>query len=948
MPTAMKWARFVGGCATAGAVALAVASATPVRAAGGKGGGLIVQNINVAKGSGVAANQIVEITFNAPVDPASVSPATILVRGRNATDKGFTKQVFGSTQVVGNIVRFFPRLPTHLRDASGKFFATGTPQDDATANSGFQPSTKYQVTVVGRPSLTAITSTAGKVLRKSQSTDFRTAAAAPPEALWTAQSYTDQPPPQFSFSNPPDSVPRAASQYTTHGGTQDVPNQIIMSLFCTKVPLAPSTARIAGNVEMTMLARKGDYSLRRPVQGTVFVEQNFDTTLLAFQPRVSLADVGTYQIRVGKGVKDLTERYDFQPNIERDRLNRIYSWLASARILAPGVPVAQLIDPEPIYVQDWPALQDADGNDIPGAKEARGVLKTNILALGDKYPDEIDPRVMAMFTTRDEPASSDSVAVEFTRTENLFDSALSSGTVDSDVPGAAAAVFTAAAGSVILGDLVPVGSQTISADSFALGEMNYRNVVVPQGVTITFTGTRPATLKCLTITVNGTIRADGSAGVNCATGTIYSQTIASKTNKAGGPGGPGGGRGGGSVNSFGATGSYTAQGSGVVGNDVNLTLASAAAGGRGGLGGTQCSGQYYSNGGGGGGGGARTPGTGGSNAGSPYASWNGLGGAGGAAATGNDALSPLVGGAGGGAGGNGGYMYPSYLWGEPGGSGGGGGGAILIQTSGVLNVGTTGLIAARGGDGGQGTGYTGTVWTSAPGGGGGGGSILVRTARGFNFASAANAFSVTGGKGGPLAYTYSSTGGNGGSGFIRLEDPNGGVAVPGGTQGTYLPMGAGVPSYVYTKWADLGVAGPRFVGWSSGDVATFPQNDAIYVQVQATSESTKIFGTPDTSAIKASDQTSLDTKIMSQWTPIKVHDKTGVVGGAFTASLGAIPGYPTVNPPDEYASFDISALNGKGYRFVRFRVYFQLDSTQTVSSPLPYVDRIVTRFQFNF
>ena len=85
----------------------------------------------------------------------------------------------------------------------------------------------------------------------------------------------------------------------------------------------------------------------------------------------------------------------------------------------------------------------------------------------------------------------------------------------------------------------------------------------------------------------------------------------------------------------------------------------------------------------------------------------------------------------------------------------------------------------------------------------------------------------------------------------------------------------------------------------------------------------------------------------SQWQPIKVHDETGIVGGAFLPPIGPIPGMPA-NPPKEYAGFDPSALNSHGYRFIRFRVYFQLDSTQTASSPLPFVDRIVTNFQFNF
>ena len=52
--------------------------------------------------------------------------------------------------------------------------------------------------------------------------------------------------------------------------------------------------------------------------------------------------------------------------------------------------------------------------------------------------------------------------------------------------------------------------------------------------------------------------------------------------------------------------------------------------------------------------------------------------------------------------------------------------------------------------------------------------------------------------------------------------------------------------------------------------------------------------------------------------------------------------------PSEYASFDLTPLNGKGYRFMRFRIYFQLDAGQTATDPRPYVDSITTHFQFNF
>jgi len=43
-----------------------------------------------------------------------------------------------------------------------------------------------------------------------------------------------------------------------------------------------------------------------------------------------------------------------------------------------------------------------------------------------------------------------------------------------------------------------------------------------------------------------------------------------------------------------------------------------------------------------------------------------------------------------------------------------------------------------------------------------------------------------------------------------------------------------------------------------------------------------------------------------------------------------------------------AAVAGKNYKFVRLRITFQLDSTQTAASPLPAVDQVVIHFDFNF
>ena len=295
------------------------------------------------------------------------------------------------------------------------------------------------------------------------------------------------------------------------------------------------------------------------------------------------------------------------------------------------------------------------------------------------------------------------------------------------------------------------------------------------------------------------------------------------------------------------------------------------------------------------------------------------------------------GGAGGGGGGNGGYVYPSYLWGQPGGAGGGGGGAVMIQTSGTLTVGTSGTVRARGGKGGQGSGIKST-WSAGPGGGGGGGTILLRSSKGFNIANPAASLDVSGGAPGTQTGTYTSPyGGTGGTGFIRLEDPNGGVAVPGGTAGTYSPVGAGVPSYVYSKWIDLGVDSPRITNFKVSDFSLNAGNDAILIEIQAAIESPTQFGVPLTTALDANEN-STNVNQVSAWTPARLVDGT-TAGGAFN-----VPGNTSKD-----AIFPIeAAMAGKNYKFVRLRVTFQLDPTQTATSPLPSVDQMIFNFDFNF
>ena len=949
MRTSKTWTRIAGGAAVAAAAALLVPTA-PASAKGthqNRGGALKLTDIDVGATAGVAQNHIVNIYFTQQIDPATVKPASIRVRAINGTSTGYTIDVAGTFQVAGSVVRFYPRLPTHLRDPKdGNFYAAGTEHDDANLNAGFQPNRNHRITVIGAPIVPGffpVRSLKGKVLDRDYAFKFTTSPGSPKSDAFTTDTYSDPGEPGFEFSNPPDKVASAADQYARHGGSQDVPSAIGVTLFGKKIPLSPDTVRKSGNVTLTMISRKGDPSVRKPIQGTPFIEQNFDTVGLVFQPRFPLPDLGTYAMKVSRDVLDLTETLSFSENSERLRVRQIYDYLDFARTLSPGTPYEQLSNPDPDITPDWPRTGQADGGDAI----ERGILQANVLALGDNFPDEIDPRVMILFTTRDEPISHAVVLVNFIRntSEDFYDAKLSTADWDAastgGVAGAASAVFTFAGGSGTQGDFNPSAATTVSGDTYAQNTVNWRKVNIPPNVFVKVTGTRPVTIKAQGFQLDGEIRADGNGGSDVPTSANYSYTISqnSPSPVPGGPGGPGGGPGGIGNNTF---TSGTAGGTGVAGNDVNGSVASTQAGGQGGKGGKTSvpttSPGYYSFGGGGGGGGARTAGSNGANGGnnqSPYASWNGSGGAGGAGALANDTLTPMVGGAGGGAGGVGGYFY--YSWGVTGGTGGGGGGALTVQTSSVLTVGTGGAIRARGGKGGQGSGIKST-WSSGPGGGGGGGSILIRSSKGFNIANPAAAFDVSGGAGGTQTGTYTApNGGAGGTGFLRVEDPNGGISIPSSTAGVYNPVGGGVPSYVYSKWIDVGVDNPRLSNFKGSDFVLNASNDAIFIEMQAAIEDPAKFGFPKTTAVDAN-QNSTNVNEVSQWMPIRLVDNTNA-GGAFT-----VPGNTSSD-----AIFPIEqTVAGKNYKWFRVRITFQLDPTQTAQSPVPFVDLMIVHFDFNF
>ena len=265
------------------------------------------------------------------------------------------------------------------------------------------------------------------------------------------------------------------------------------------------------------------------------------------------------------------------------------------------------------------------------------------------------------------------------------------------------------------------------------GVLNYTNINIPTGVTVTFrknaTNTPVVLLVSGSATIAGTISLNGKASTDAGaagTGALGDDGVPGE----GGPGGFGGGRGGqvGSTQAISSGGFGQGPGGGGpgyfqfcpnYGNNVNV---------------------------GGGGGGFAGAGGGVSPSGCPAVQ--------GGAAYGASSLLPLIGGSGGGGGGGGTSFQGS--------GGGGGGGAILIAVTGTASI--TGAIAANGGISGSSAGVGG----GSVGGSGSGGAIRIvaTTIAGNGSLSAAGAAVGTQGpSGGPVILNA----GAGSSGRIRLE-----------------------------------------------------------------------------------------------------------------------------------------------------------------------------------
>ncbi len=242
------------------------------------------------------------------------------------------------------------------------------------------------------------------------------------------------------------------------------------------------------------------------------------------------------------------------------------------------------------------------------------------------------------------------------------------------------------------GAFAPTADTTVQLP--ASGVLNYTTVNIPTGVTVTFTQSNKAPVVMLAsgdVKIAGTIDISGASTPNVTIGSFQFQ------GGKGGPGGYDGGWGGQPVQVSGGTGFGPGGGGGGTQSGSTCNSDSQGGGGGGFTGNGEASycvrnGGYLAN--------VRT----------------GFGGPG----YGSITMLPLIGGSGGG----GGAGSISGL-GAPGSGGGGGGGALLLVSSGSVEL--TGSVQAKGGNSGYnyGTNCNGATEYGGTGGGGSGGAVRI-------------------------------------------------------------------------------------------------------------------------------------------------------------------------------------------------------------------------------
>ena len=822
------WQSVVGGLG-AGLVALAAGCSG---GGGGDGGGsdpdvgakdLFVVDMDLDQRDGVSLNTPLSIEFSEFVMPETVRHDTVQIR----LGPRFGIQSFGDFKIDGNVVTFFPQLPS----------------DPDLSDAGFQPQSSYRVTVAGHPKINRVKSFSGRPLVRTYVGEFKTAALTSAD-LFTVNTYKDPPPPAILFTNPPDVLPTAP--WTTPGGATGVNTDAEIQMVFNRVPLLPSTIT-TNNVSLTLIERLGAPQ-NRPIQGTPIVEQTFDGTSLRFVPTFPLADQARYVLRVENRVTDLTGAYDVLDNANRTALRT----MAESGV-DPALTQFALAHPEEV--------------------DPRTFL---IFTTRDEAPKNLTIFVNFDGTDLDQDGGN---GVDTKQTTASFNDA---------VPGAVAGVLTAAGGTGGLGVFNPSANTTLSTNSpnAINGAFNYSEVTIPANVTVVVTGTLPGQILSLKpVDISGRLGASGGTGGDGENGSYSTTGLAPLA--TGGPGGPGGGKGGDSSTSSsftnpGGDGQQAPNGGGFGGQGGKQIQGTAYTFGGGGGGGGH---QYAGN---SGLAGSYPSGSAWNGAGGAGGAASGIQPTSVATNDGKTFHTKGVGGGGGGAGGN--FNYASQNWHNGASAGGGGGGAILIKSAGAISV-TGDIVSKGGNGGNSNFSASNYLHGGSGGGGAGGSIVLYANSNLDVSTAVLDTSGGAGGATYPSpAYAgRGGTGGGGYIQLEDADSVITGLAtatiLPDYYVGRFDPTGtaADAPSFYVSTWFNSGVFDPILQPANNLDFTE--QNFvgcSIKYEMQMAREDPQNFGNADAGSISAVDGTSSDLTRASNWVLLKdsasgVQDVTGTL-----------------------------------------------------------------------
>ncbi len=495
-------------------------------------------------------------------------------------------------------------------------------------------------------------------------------------------------------------------------------------------------------------------------------------------------------------------------------------------------------------------------------------------------------------------------------------------------PGAVTAVFAPFAGNGSDGAFEPVVGDVTFLDTGDVNQRvyNYTSINVRIGAFVVGQGNFGLVMRC-----QGDVTVDGGITVNGADGGTGGTGSAGDIDAKGGPGGAGGAGG-----FAGGDGAFATIGEG--GNFDGIDGFGPGGGKGGGTGDQEASSTPTDPNvirEGGGGGGHATAGT--------DADLHGIkgghGGEGGSSYGRPDfsdaTLVPLVvgvptlvsgfGGGGGGGGGGEDDIGSDGVNGTPGGEdeggggGGGGGGALQIVAYGSITV--RGRIDANGGKGGSSYNpSTGGLGQGAPGGGGAGGSSWLQSFADIVLDSLARieALGGIGGQGDGNGFEIRK-GGNGGDGYIRLEDSDGNIIVPAtvtpqtaDTVGTFSPA-LDLDSVAQSLWYNQRIPTPNY---GSPLIDADLNGGTIEVLIQGAREDVTQAGEqpvdPDTDPERV---------FTTDWIPLGVTEPDGSGGTRFTV-----------------LTENIDKLDD--YQYLRFRINFSVDPLHSFTDPLPIVRRL--------